>query len=105
MIQTTEETRQGWLVVTVSGRADAAAADALELALRSAINSSERVAADLATLDYISSAGLRALLQAGRAAQSRGSEFAVCRANEMVRKVFEISGFDRVLRIQGELPC
>src|ERR1039458_7095876 len=79
MIQLTEETRSGWRVVSVSGRADSEAADALEAALRSAVEANARVAADFATLDYISSAGLRAVLEAARAAQIRGSEFAVDR--------------------------
>ena len=73
MMQFTEETRSGWQVVRVTGRADAETADALEAALRSAIAVHARVAADFAALDYISSAGLRAVLQAARAAQTRGS--------------------------------
>jgi anti-anti-sigma factor len=105
MIQLTEETRSGWRVVSVSGRADAEAADALEAALRSAVEANGRVAADFATLDYISSAGLRAVLQAARAAQTRGSEFAVCGLSAPVRKVFDMSGLHHVLRIHGELPC
>jgi anti-anti-sigma factor len=105
MIQLTEETREGWRVVSVTGRADAEAADALEAALRSAIDGHARVAANFATLDYISSAGLRAVLQAARAAQTRGSEFAVCGLSAPVRKVFDMSGLHHVLRIHGELPC
>jgi anti-anti-sigma factor len=105
MMQLTEETREGWRVVTVTGRADADTADALEAALRSAVEGHARVAADFATLDYISSAGLRAVLQAARAAQTRGSEFAVCGLSAPVRKVFDMSGLHRVLLILGELPC
>ena len=105
MIQLTEETRAGWRVVTVSGRADGEAADALEAALRAAVEAHARVAADFASLGYISSAGLRAVLQAARAAQIRGSEFAVCGLSAPVRKVFDMSGLQHVLRIHGELPC
>jgi anti-anti-sigma factor len=105
MIQLTEETRGAWRVVTATGRADAETADALEAALRSAVEANARVAADFATLDYISSAGLRAVLQAARAAQTRGSEFAVCGMSAPVRKVFDMSGLHHVLKIHGELPC
>ena len=70
-----------------------------------AVEGHARVAADFATLAYISSAGLRAVLQAARAAQTRGSEFAVCGLSVPVRKVFDMSGLHHVLRIHGELPC
>jgi anti-sigma B factor antagonist len=105
MIQVTEEARNGWCVVTVTGRADSEAADALETALRSAVERNGRVAAEFSGLTYISSAGLRSVVQAARAAQTRGSEFAVCGISGMVRKVFDVSGLDKFLRIHGELPC
>jgi anti-sigma B factor antagonist len=105
MMQVTEETRNGWRVVTVTGRADHETADALESALRSAVEANAKVAADFSALNYISSVGLRAVVQAARAAQTRGSEFAICGISGMVRKVFEASGLHQILRIHGELPC
>ncbi len=105
MIQLTQETKSGWCVVGVRGRADAEAADELEHALRAALESHSKVAADLANLDYISSAGLRAVLQAARAAQTRNAEFAVCSLSAPVKKVFDMSGMHHILRIHGELPC
>ncbi|HXR36139.1 MAG TPA: STAS domain-containing protein [Candidatus Binataceae bacterium] len=105
MIHVTHETRSGWRVLAVSGRADAEAAEELEAALRSAVDQHPKVAADLAALDYISSAGLRAVLQAARAAETRQVEFAVCSLSAPVRKVFDMSGLHHVLRIHGELPC
>src|SRR3974390_3344778 len=97
MIQVREETRNGWHVIAISGRADHEACAALEKALRSAIEGNARVAADFSALDYISSAGLRSVVQAARAAQTRGSEFAVCGVTGMVRKVFEVSGLNQIL--------
>jgi anti-anti-sigma factor len=105
MIQVALETRDGWQVVVVAGRADAEAADELETALRTAIDRHPKVAADFRSLDYISSAGLRAVLQAARAAESRSAEFAVCSLSDPVRRVFDMSGMRHVLRIYGELPC
>jgi anti-anti-sigma factor len=105
VIQLSEDDRNGWRVVTVQGRADGECADELEAALRTAIGGNARVAADLAGLDYISSAGLRALLEAARAAQSKGAQFAICSPKPGVKRVFEISGLHRILQIQGALPC
>jgi anti-sigma B factor antagonist len=105
MIQMTQETRSGWYVVSVRGRADAEAADEMESALKEAVEAHKKVAADFSALDYISSAGLRAVLQAARAAQARNAEFAVCGLSAPVKRVFDMSGLHHVLRIHGELPC
>jgi len=105
LIQVTEETRNGWRVVTLTGRADSEGADALEIALKSAVEGNDRVVADFKGVNYISSAGLRSVLQAARAAQTRGTEFAVCGLTEFVRKVFDTSGLNQLLHIHGELPC
>jgi anti-sigma B factor antagonist len=105
MIQVTQETKSGWCVVAVRGRADGEAADELEAALRAALESHPKVAADLGNLDYISSAGLRAVIQAARAAQAKNIEFAVCALSASVKKVFDMSGMHHILKIHGELPC
>ena len=105
MIEVTQETRSGWCVVAVRGRADAETADTLENALRAAVDGNSRVAANLAALDYISSAGLRAVLQAARAAQTRHVEFAVCSPSPAVKKVLDMSGMHHVITIQEALPC
>ena len=104
-MELTQEVRQGWCVVAARGRADSTAADDLETALRSAVEQNSQVAADFAALDYISSAGLRAVLQAARAAQERRVQFAVCRLTAGVKKVFDMSGIRQIVRIEGELPC
>ena len=105
MIQVTQQERSGWHVVSVTGRADGECADALEAALKTAVESNPKVAADFSALDYISSAGIRAVLQAARAAEGRQAEFAVCSLSAPVKKVFDMSGLHHVLRIHGELPC
>jgi anti-sigma B factor antagonist len=105
MIQLTQETKSGWCVVAVRGRADGEAADELEAALRAALESNPKVAADLGNLEYISSAGLRAVIQAARAAQTKNVEFAVCALSASVKKVFDMSGMHHILKIHGELPC
>ena len=105
MIQTTQETRSGWCVVSVRGRADAEASNQLEDALKAALKQAPKVAADFSALDYISSAGLRAVLQAARAAQEGKVEFAVCGLSPSVQKVFDMSGMHKILTVHGELPC
>ncbi len=105
MLEITTSARQDWCVVSARGRADTLTADDLEAALVAAAGTNAQVAVDLSALDYISSAGLRALLQGARAAQLNHAVFAVCAASPPVKKVMEMSGMDRILRVQGELPC
>ena len=105
MMMLTNKTQAGWCVVGVRGRADAEAAEELETALRAAVAEHPKVAADLSGLSYISSAGLRALLEAARAASVKGAEFAVCSPSDPVKKVFDMSGMHHFLQIHGELPC
>ena len=105
MIQVTQEMQSGWCVVAVRGRADAEAADELEDVLKTALKQNSKVATDFSGLDYISSAGLRAVLQAARAAEALEAEFAVCRLSPPVKKVFDMSRMHQILRVHGELPC
>ena len=97
--------RLGWSIIKVTGRADAVAAQELEEVLQAAAKPSSKVAVDLSTLDYISSAGLRSLLQGARAAQVNAAEFVVCGAKANVKNVLEISGMQHIMRVEDVLPC
>jgi anti-sigma B factor antagonist len=105
MIQLAQETKAGWCVVAVRGRADAEAADELENTLRAAIEEHPRVAVNFWSLSYISSAGLRAVLQGARAAEAKGVEFLICSPSDSVKKVLDMSGMHHVMKIQEALPC
>jgi anti-anti-sigma factor len=105
MLELTQEDRGGWHVVAARGRADALTSEKLEAGLRAAVEGNPQVAANLAAVDYISSCGVRAILNAARIAQDRGVRFAVCGISAPVRKVFEISQLHHVLEICEELPC
>ena len=104
MMEVKQESRQDWLVVSISGRADSETADRLEQELCEAVERHRKVAVDVQGVDYISSAGLRALLQAARAAQGR-SELAICSPSASVKRVFDMSGMQHLVNIRGELPC
>ena len=105
MIQLVQERRDGWYVVGVRGRADAEAADELETTLRTAVDQNPRVAVNFWSLSYISSAGLRAILQGARAAEAKGVEFVVCSPSDPVKKVLDMSGMHHVMKIQERMPC
>ena len=55
------------------------------------------VVIDCAHLDYVSSAGLRALMIAAKTAKSRGVGLGVAAMQPVVREIFAISRFDLVV--------
>ena len=57
------------------------------------------VVIDMQSLNYISSAGLRAIMQAVRKMQQQGGSLALCSLSSDVRAVFETSGFDQLIAI------
>jgi anti-anti-sigma factor len=54
---------------------------------------------DFSQLAYISSAGLRTVLQALKQVNARGGKLAVCSLSRNVLEVFDISGFKSLLTI------
>ena len=54
---------------------------------------------DFSKLDYISSAGLRVLLAAQKMMGDKGG-MKVVNANEMIKEVFNVTGFSDILTIE-----
>ena len=50
-------------------------------------------------LEYVSSAGLRAILVAAKLAQVNGGAMKICDANATVKHVMEVSGMSSLLRL------
>ena len=92
--------RQGDLVVLKPiGRLDAVTAETFQAMLLAAVTAAPAdVVVDFADVEYISSAGLRALMEAAKL-KSRGSRVAVAALNASVRETFAISRFVHVLPI------
>ena len=90
----------GTVFVLVDQRLDSSNAGAFNEELESAIDSAGRaVVVDMKGLDYISSAGLRAIMQAERKMQQQGGRLALCSLSSDVRAVFQTSGFDQLIAI------
>ena len=99
-MEMTTERRDGVLTLGVQGRIDGASVARFEQAVKAAIAADDRaVVLDLGALDYLSSAGLRAILLIGKTLWEQAGYFALCSVAEPVREVFEISGFDKIIAI------
>ena len=83
----------------LEGRLDTTTAPELETVLKNDMDSIDTLTLDFSRLDYISSAGLRVLLSAHKAMSRKGG-MKVTNANEMVKEVFEVTGFSDILTIE-----
>ena len=84
----------------VSGRVDSSTAGAFEAALLAALDESgHRMVLDCAALEFLSSAGLRALLVAMKKANAAHGDMVMCGVPERIREVLEVSGFTRFLKL------
>jgi anti-anti-sigma factor len=89
--------RAGWTLVTLSGRLDMNSAGPLEQQLEGRIDGGDRrLALDMSGLDYLSSAGLRALLVAARRLQEVQGTLALVGLRGPVKEVLEIAGLTNV---------
>lgn len=59
----------------------------------------KKILVNFGKLDYISSAGLRILLVAAKQLKSAGGELRLCSLNEVVKEVFDISGFTTIFKV------
>ena len=89
----------GDLVIALEGRLDTITAPELEKELKTGLDGITALTLDFADLDYISSAGLRVLLSTNKVMMSQG-EMKVINCSEMVREVFDVTGFSDILTIE-----
>ena len=87
------------LVIALEGRLDTTTAPDLEKELKTSLDGVTDLTLDLTNLDYISSAGLRVLLSAHKTMMKQG-QMKVTNASEIVREVFEVTGFCDILTIE-----
>ena len=91
--------KDGRVCYALEGRLDTTTAPELEEALKQGLEGATGLTMDFSKLDYISSAGLRVLLSAHKAMSDEGG-MKVTNVNDMVREVFEVSGFSDILDIE-----
>ena len=86
-------------ILVVTGRIDMATADAFRDRLLAALARGLPLVIDFSGVDYISSAGLGALMQASKQSRGGGTKLAVAALRPVVLEIFQISRFDKLL------PC
>ena len=97
----TTEREDGVLSVRVVGRIDGSTVLAFHEAIETALEDGDHIViVDCEKLSYIGSAGLRTVLAIAKAVSNRDARFALCALTDSVTKVFENTGFDRIITIR-----
>jgi anti-sigma B factor antagonist len=78
--------------VALEGELDFETAFDVEMRLEEAIRTADEVVVDLSRLEFIDSTGIRALLEATRAAEREGTKLRVMPGPPPVQRVFETAG-------------
>jgi len=95
----TKKLNDSTMEVPLEGRLDTMTAPELEKELKDSLSSIKELTLDFSGLEYISSAGLRVLLMAQRGL-SYGGKMKIVHANEIVREVFEVTGFSDIMTVE-----
>lgn len=87
------------LILTLEGRLDTNTAPQLEAVLKASLPGVAHLVLDFAQLDYLSSAGLRVLLEAQKQMNKQG-DIVVRHVNETIAEIFDMTGFCDILTIE-----
>ena len=87
------------LTVAIEGELNTNTAPDLEKEFETCLDGITSLVIDAEKMNYISSAGLRALFGAAEAMQGNG-EMCVINANDEVKNIFEITGFVDIINVK-----
>ena len=90
-------------VVRPFGRLDSGNAPELERALQALLTAgAKKLLLDLGQLEFISSAGMRIVLMAGKGLRAQQGRLALCGVHGMVKEIFEVSGFLTLFEVAAD---
>ena len=81
----------------ITGRLDTTTAPNLETVINELSEDTKELVFNMADLEYISSAGIRVLLSAYKKMNQSGGIMRIEKANDIVRKFFEMTGLSELL--------
>jgi anti-sigma B factor antagonist len=91
-------------VVSVTGRIDTLTSPDFKTGMDELVSAGAKmIVLDCSDLEYVSSAGLRVILIAAKAAKAAGGDLKCCSMQNMVKQVFDISGFSKMISIYQSL--
>lgn len=100
MLNINKTIENGKAVIVPEGRLDTVTSPDMEAAIKETIPGISELVIDMASLEYISSAGLRVLLSAQKAVSGAGGSMKICNVNDTIMEIFDITGFSDILTIE-----
>jgi len=88
------------IILLPAGSIDTVSTPEFQQAVLMALQKSNSVIVDMTDVTYVSSAGLRAFLIGQKTADAKKASFIIKNSNEMVLRVFDMSGFSKLLKIE-----
>ena len=88
------------LTISVEGRIDTITSNDLEKEITDEMGNFDSLIVDFDKVDYISSAGLRLLISTQKKLKPDNIPFVIKNANDTVKEIFRMSGFDKLLKIE-----
>ncbi len=100
MVNITSDMQGNVAVIGVNGRIDGSSAPQLDDALQAAINGKHfKIVADLSGTEFMSSAGMRALLKARLAVQDKHGELRLAAPSDYLMDSLKLVGLDKLFHI------
>ena len=90
--------------VVLDGRLDTAGARAVDARFKALAQTARSLIVDLSKVSFIGSLGLRTLMVSAKRIIRRGSDMAVCGADENVSKVLRSTGFNEIVGLYPDFP-
>ncbi len=89
----------GLLNISIEGSIDTLTAQSFENQIKQSLEGCKKLVLDFTKVEYVSSAGLRAILTLNTQMEDQG-EMIIKNITESVRDVFEMTGFDELLTLE-----
>lgn len=96
------ENRGTYLHLRPSGRIDSNTATEFDASVMAAIEQRRNLLISFQEVPYITSAGIRVVMVAAKRASTTGCKLILCGMNDVVRNIFDISGFSKILAIYAD---
>ncbi|MSR29143.1 MAG: anti-sigma factor antagonist [Phycisphaerales bacterium] len=93
----------GMCIIEIAGRLDSHTSPDAQAKFIEATKHHQRILLDCSHTTFMSSAGLRAIILAHRAARDAGGKLAVCIASSAVMETVQVSAIDQVIPIAPTL--
>ncbi len=105
-MQIAQESQDGILILLPQGRLDAHTSGEFESFVLQAIDGgAKKLLIDATQLEYLSSAGLRALLAATKKMRTLAGTIALCSLQPQLKEIIEIAGFNSLIPVYADRPA